>query len=189
MVPRGKSRQWLLGGGRGGRSPLRCRRLDGWSRRLLRCFGRLGGPFFFLAAYGQLVVLRHAAATNDEEMIPNARKSGSSRDPGEPGRFSQAHEGVVYGCCVPALTRFTNPHCPGPPGSPGPPPNAGNESVNSLLSRNKVNASRAWLDNELIFGRISRQLMAGARFRSGDRASENSPACSRRQEGRRLPVR
>ena len=37
------------------------------------------------------------------------------RGPGEPGRFSQAHEGVVYGCCVPALTRFTNPHCPGPP--------------------------------------------------------------------------
>src|SRR5262249_59686543 len=35
--------------------------------------------------------------------------------PGEPGRFSQAHEGVAYGCCVPALTRFTNPHCPGPP--------------------------------------------------------------------------
>ena len=34
---------------------------------------------------------------------------------GEPGRFSQAHEGVAYGCCVPALTRFTNPHCPGPP--------------------------------------------------------------------------
>ena len=37
------------------------------------------------------------------------------RGPGEPGRFSQAHEGVAYGCCVPALTRFTNPHCPGPP--------------------------------------------------------------------------
>jgi hypothetical protein len=37
------------------------------------------------------------------------------RDPGEPGRVSQAHEGVVYGCCVPALTRFTNPHCSGPP--------------------------------------------------------------------------
>src|SRR5262245_20075757 len=34
---------------------------------------------------------------------------------GEPGRFSRAHEGVAYGCCVPALTRFTNPHCPGPP--------------------------------------------------------------------------
>ena len=34
---------------------------------------------------------------------------------GEPGRFSQAHEGVAYGCCVPALTRFTYPHCPGPP--------------------------------------------------------------------------
>jgi hypothetical protein len=36
-------------------------------------------------------------------------------DRGEPGRFSQAHEGVAYGCCVPALTRFTYPHCPGPP--------------------------------------------------------------------------
>src|SRR5271166_1729435 len=37
------------------------------------------------------------------------------RGRGEPGRFSWAHEGVAYGCCVPALTRFTNPHCPGPP--------------------------------------------------------------------------
>ena len=37
------------------------------------------------------------------------------RDRGEPGRFSQAHEGIAYGCCVPALTRFTNPHCQGPP--------------------------------------------------------------------------
>ena len=39
----------------------------------------------------------------------------TGRGRGEPGRFSQAHESVAYGCCVPALTRFTNPHCPGPP--------------------------------------------------------------------------
>ncbi len=34
---------------------------------------------------------------------------------GEPGRFSRAHESDAYGCCVPTLTRFTSPHCPGPP--------------------------------------------------------------------------
>ena len=46
---------------------------------------------------------------------PASRSRLSRRGRGEPGRFSQAHEGVAYGCCVPALTRFTNPHCPGPP--------------------------------------------------------------------------
>ncbi len=51
---------------------------------------------------------------------PAFSRSPRSRDSlrggrGEPGRFSQAHEGVAYGCCVPALTRFTYPHCPGPP--------------------------------------------------------------------------
>ena len=44
---------------------------------------------------------------------PGRRRTG--RGQGEPGRFSRAHEGDVYGCCVPALTRFTSPHCPGPP--------------------------------------------------------------------------
>ena len=44
-----------------------------------------------------------------------SRARPARRGRGEPGRFSQAHEGVVYGCCVPALTRFTSPHCPGPP--------------------------------------------------------------------------
>ena len=39
----------------------------------------------------------------------------SSGERGEPGRFSRAHGGDAYGCCVPALTRFTSPHCPGPP--------------------------------------------------------------------------
>ena len=38
-----------------------------------------------------------------------------SRERGEPGRFSQAHEDDAYGCCVSTLTRFASPHCPGPP--------------------------------------------------------------------------
>src|SRR5947208_10684878 len=42
-----------------------------------------------------------------------AARPGRGR--GEPGRFSRAHEGDAYGCCVPALTRFASPHCPGPP--------------------------------------------------------------------------
>ena len=46
---------------------------------------------------------------------PTASRSSAGRSLREPGRFSRAHEGVAYGCCVPALTRFTNPHCPGPP--------------------------------------------------------------------------
>ena len=48
------------------------------------------------------------------------RPRGRTRRPasggrGEPGRCSRAHEGDAYGCCVPALTRFASPHCPGPP--------------------------------------------------------------------------
>ena len=48
-------------------------------------------------------------------LVDPDRRTPRGRGRGEPGRFSQAHEGVAYGCCVPALTRFTNPHCPGPP--------------------------------------------------------------------------
>ena len=60
-----------------------------------------------------------AAARHDDSLACRVSRVSSPATPrrgrGEPGRFSQAHEGVAYGCCVPALTRFTNPHCPGPP--------------------------------------------------------------------------
>lgn len=45
----------------------------------------------------------------------DASQAAPAKGRGEPGRRSRAHEGVVYGCCVPALTRFTSRHCPGPP--------------------------------------------------------------------------
>ena len=53
------------------------------------------------------------------EMLENTSAEVSrtiaGRGRGEPGRCSRAHEGDAYGCCVPALTRFASPHCPGPP--------------------------------------------------------------------------
>ena len=59
---------------------------------------------------------RGSPRTGFSVRFPPRRHSGNPRGGrGEPGRFSQAHEGVAYGCCVPALTRFTYPHCPGPP--------------------------------------------------------------------------
>ena len=64
-------------------------------------------------APGHVGTLRRAGIGRAVDGRARSRSRRGGR--GEPGRFSRAHGGDAYGCCVPALTRFASPHCPGPP--------------------------------------------------------------------------
>ena len=100
------------------------------------------------------------------------------RGPGEPGRFSQAHEGVVYGCCVPALTRFTNPHCPGPPRFTR--TSAEHSGMSILISYSQ--ARRAQLQGEGLTGTTVQKDRAGE-FLARIALGNDGPVLSRPQPG------
>src|SRR5579859_3845986 len=82
--------------------------------------------------------------------LPVDHRDSLGRGRGEPGRFSQAHEGVAYGCCVPALTRFTNPHCPGPPRLTQTPARMARASPTGIVL-DRSNGFKGNIENQLLY--------------------------------------